>query len=99
MYCLHLSTSGPGVGESCGEPVDSSDEEEEEEEDSSSSSEDSTKRSRKKGQVRGMIRGARERALYGRLESVEVECQDGLVCVEVSEDRMECQMENPDGKL
>ena len=47
--------------------------------------------------MRRRIRGARERQLYGRLEIAEVECQEGLVCVEVSEDRMECQQENQDG--
>ena len=94
------------MGERCDGETDD-DEEDEEEEDSSSQSSrssrssrsDTTKRSRRKGQVRRRIRGAREREVYGRLERAELECQDDLVCVEVSDDRMECQAEDPNGNL
>lgn len=92
-----LLRAGPGIGERCDGDSDEDEEEEEESSSSRSVSEDTTKRRRRKSQVRRRIGGARERELYGRLETADVECQDGLVCVEVAEDRMECQQENQDG--
>ena len=96
-----IPVSGPGLGERC----DGGSDEEEEAEDStgmsesseSSDSEDSTGKKRKKDRVRKVIRGARERQAYGELDEAELQCQDDLVCVEVEEDRRECQPENPNG--
>lgn len=89
---------GPALGERCdGE----SDEEEDESSDTSRSRSrsDSTGTKRRKSRVRGAIRGATERLAFGRLDQIEVECLDDLVCVEVEgEDRSVCQAENPNGK-
>ncbi len=94
-HCACCSNVGPGVGERCD---GGSNEEQEGEDTRSNSASDSTGTKRRKSRVRGTIRGARERLAYGRLEQAEVECQDNLVCVEVGEDRKECQPENENGK-
>ena len=47
--------------------------------------------------VRSRIQGVRERLAYGQLEVADVPCQDGLVCLEVEEDRRECRPVNLNG--
>lgn len=89
---LYKFLLGPGLGERCdgGSQSESSVSQE-------STNEDSTRRSRRKNQVRGRVRGARERKAYGKLEPAQLQCQDDLVCVEVGVDRRECQLENQNG--
>lgn len=98
MYALFfaLFIIGPALGERCDGGSD--EEGEQNSESSRSRSEDSTGTKRRKSRVRKTIRGARERQAFGRLEEVELECRDELVCVEVEEDRSVCQAENPNGK-
>ena len=39
----------------------------------------------------------RERKAYGELDEAELECQEGLVCMDVRRGRKECQPENENG--
>jgi hypothetical protein len=85
---------GPGLGERC----DGGSDEEEEEDTTGRSRSYSTGTKRRKSNVRETIVGAIERLAFGRLDQVEVQCQDGLFCVEMEEERRTCQEENRDGE-
>lgn len=91
-----MHSPGPGVGETCG--GDSNGGDESERSSSESSREESTGRKRKKKVARRKIRGANERVTFGDIEEADVSCQDGTVCIEVAENRLECRQEDMNSK-
>ena len=96
IFCISLpKTKVLGPGDRCDGGSD--DEDEEDDETSKSRSRSRSRSRRRRGKGHSSVRGAREREAYGKLDEVELECQDGLVCMDVGGDRKECQPENAEG--
>ena len=94
-YCV----PGPGNGETCGGEGDA-DESEDEMSRSRSVSVDRKSTGRRGRRVsKRKIRGAMKRLAYGDIEEADIECQDGNVCLEVTENTMECQPEDENSKV
>ncbi len=87
------STKGLGEGDRCDGGSDDDDDDDDEED-----SREASRSKSKSRRGRGNVKGASERRAYGDLKEAKLECQEGLVCMDVGSGRETCQPENEDGK-